>query len=463
MMRREKKGVAGIIAGIFLAAILFSSVFVFFLVMTEGQTTRTKAEIEAQDYKNDKLQELFKVRSEDNLAELDANNQGYIKIGVNNTGGIPMAVSYLMVYNQNDIPMLEGTPFIFGSPFTINGGFKAMINTKDIDSSVRFDKDPVKPYRIDIISERGNIQSTTYPPPPLIEFNLNLNITSPFAQSAAEAALAQQTGSIILNYTGFGALFPNFASGGSVDQRGWDANVQDTPGYPAFRLIDSQLTYLTARIKNKDFSGEDIDLLHHTAFVITRDQGTSFSQQALYICNADYINKTVSQYDDANPETLVNVRDSTNPNEGWTNITLCDTAIGTTGPNAFKNDWTPVDSNVNFLFMIVRGNFANGRPYAQTIPYQAVLIPDQTFTASVTNPATYEGQTNSTLTVAISGGTAPFDIHWVYPDGRYDLRGTITGTSTNIDVPTDAPLGYNIIQVTDAVERVYYMTFEVIP
>ncbi|MFQ5941639.1 MAG: hypothetical protein ACE5KA_08085, partial [Nitrososphaerales archaeon] len=66
-MRKEKKGVAGIIGGIFLAAILFSSVAIFFFSLVQGENAKSKAELEAQSYKNEKLLEVFEIRS---LADL---------------------------------------------------------------------------------------------------------------------------------------------------------------------------------------------------------------------------------------------------------------------------------------------------------------------------------------------------------------------------------------------------------
>ncbi|MFQ5970589.1 MAG: hypothetical protein ACE5J2_08875, partial [Nitrososphaerales archaeon] len=66
-MKRAKKGVSGVIGGIFVAAILFTSGIIFFLSVTEGQNTRNKSEIEALAYKNEKLLEVFEIRS---LADL---------------------------------------------------------------------------------------------------------------------------------------------------------------------------------------------------------------------------------------------------------------------------------------------------------------------------------------------------------------------------------------------------------
>ncbi|MFQ5970331.1 MAG: hypothetical protein ACE5J2_07555 [Nitrososphaerales archaeon] len=489
-MEREKKGVAGIIAGVFLAAILFSSVIIFFLSITEGQSTRSRAEVEAQSYKNKKLLETFKVRSRDNLTPT-----GHIEVQLNNTGAIPTTASYLVVYNATtSVPILQGEPLIGGNPFVVNGGLNAVVSTADVDDSItfvsnpstdpsQFPSNPSVPYKIDIISERGNIETTTYPPPPLIDINLEVTV----GENLAEAVFAQQTGSIVLNYTGFGAIYPNFGtSGDGVDQRGWSATINDVPGYPAFRLIDDEKpTYLTSRVKNKDFGEENMYLTHHTAYVLTNDFGGSFSQDAIYLCETNYTTGEVFQYDDNNPITLINEFKQPSP-VPWKNLTFCDINIAAAkDPQDFDPDFKAVSSNVNFLFMIVRATFADGKPYAQTIPYQAVLIPKDRFTVTLSN---HIGAAGSPVTVTAGAAppTSPWDVHWIYQDNTYTSLGSTSGTSLPVNVPTKMPdpdpdndlcevyldpndldcpdivPGFYIIQISDADERVYFRTFEVI-
>ncbi|MFQ5941795.1 MAG: hypothetical protein ACE5KA_08885, partial [Nitrososphaerales archaeon] len=212
-MRREKKGVAGIIAGVFIAAILFSSVAIFFLTILEGENTRNKAEIGAQNYQDQKLKETYKIRSEEQLT-----SDSKVQVRINNTGPIPLASSYLIMYDTDGVPIDNGESL---NGLTVNAGTNTLVNYTTPLIPPVYDPTGNTTYSIDLISERGNIQSTTWPPPPLIEIDVSLNVTSPFAVAAAEAALAQQTGSIILNYTGFGAIFPNFGSIDGVDQTGW--------------------------------------------------------------------------------------------------------------------------------------------------------------------------------------------------------------------------------------------------
>jgi hypothetical protein len=505
-----------------------------------------------------------------------------------------------------------------------------------------------------------------------------------------------------LNFNSFGAIIciindncnESSNSRGGVDQRGWDVRIDDGVGYPAFRLIHDKVTYFTVTVKNKDTSGNDIRLLHHSTMVITQEgsgssggqgggssggqgggssSGVSFSQNAFYICNAD-INKTVtypltlkvtqgsltigsnaygvgsvfkasagteltassnatlnntaktvtypaaggtitvsqgslfidsttynananptftaapntilevssnatlnntaktvtypaagtltltvtqgslkigsntydigsvfkasanailevtsdatlnntaktvtypsgggtltvlsgtltignevykardvllaspntvltasnnatldntaktvSQYDNNNPIILPNVKDSTNPDEGWVTLVFCDTDFGTsfqaTGPQNKVNT-----SKINMFFLILRGEMSDGTPYAQTIPYQSVLIPSGSFTITLRNASNtadkYTGSPGDTVRVN-SDTNGTYSIYWIYPDGKSRLLGTITsGTSTTITVPSDAERGrFYTIQVQDSNERVYYATFKVI-
>ncbi len=669
---RRRMGVGAIIAGVFLVGIVGTTLLIYFLSIAQAQQERSKAEMEAQNLKNEALMENYKVLTD---VELVDNNK--IKYTIVNNGALAVSVKSIVVSDViNGNKPVEMKIFDDSNMLILNGGAIYQDVTNPIDTSL-LDQCPlegdVKCYRIDVVSERGNVQSATYPPE-MVAFAKKAGEAekSKDSQSAAEAALAQQTGSILLNFNSFGAIFPSFLPISPIDQRGWDVRIDEGVGYPAFRLIDKKAAYLTVTVRNKDPSGSDIRLLHPSAFVLTRDSGTSFSQQAIYICAAD-INRTISypltlrieqgsltigskvfqpgslfkastgtlltassnatlnntaktitysssgtlavtsgslfidsttysantnpvftasantvlrvstnatlnntnkqvtypaagtltltvtggslkigsdtysanpnpslnpvftasantllevtsdttlsgttatypstggtltilsgsltignktytprdvfiaspntvltvssnaildntaksvtQYDNSNPIILPNVKDSTDPDEGWTTLVFCDTEISTSGADSFKpvtnSDFQ--SSNVNFLFLILRGEMSNGTPYAQTIPYQAVLIPSGSFTASLND---YTGAPGSTRQVSVDT-SGNYSIYWIYPDGISRLLGTISnGTSTNITIPSDAEPGrFYAIQVQDANERVYYLTFKVV-
>ncbi|MFQ5941893.1 MAG: hypothetical protein ACE5KA_09380, partial [Nitrososphaerales archaeon] len=148
------------------------------------------------------------------------------------------------------------------------------------------------------------------------------------------------------------------------------------------------------------------------------------------------------------------------------------------------------------------GTFDDGRLYAQTIPYQAVLIgdPSNPVTALLKNPADntakYIGFAGEQVKVEMVGGNPSFNIHWVYPTGNYLLLDSTSAVSTTINIPLEMPppndesvwgdpasfpdpitgtppdwdacpwiplaSGNYIIQLTDAVDHVHYLTFEVL-
>jgi hypothetical protein len=684
-INRSKSGVGAIIAGVFLIGIIGTTLLIYFLSIAQAQQERSRAELEAQNLRNEALMENYKVLTD---IELVSNK---IKYTIVNNGVLPVSVKSIIVSDVvNGNKPVETRIFDDSNALVINGGNIYQSLTNPIDTSILtncpIDGDN-KCYRIDVISERGNVQSATYPPE-MVAFAKKAGEAekSKDSQSAAEAALAQQTGSILLNFNSFGAIIciinddcnESSNSRGGVDQRGWDVRIDDGVGYPAFRLIDNKVTYFTVTVKNKDTSGNDIRLLHYSTMVLTQEGGggVSFSQNAFYLCNAD-INKTitypltlkvtqgsltigskaygvgsvfkasagteltassnatlnntsktvtypaaggtltvsqgslfidsttynananptftaapntilvissnatldntskkvtypaadtltltvtqgslkigsntygvgsvfkasanailevtsdatlnntaktvtypsgggtltvlsgtltignevykardvllaspntvltasnnatldntaktVSQYDNNNPIILPNVKDSTNPDEGWVTLVFCDTAIDLTGQNSFKTDKVTA-SNVNMFFLILRGEMSDGTPYAQTIPYQSVLIPpgqQPWFTITLRNASNtadkYTGSPGDTVRVN-SDTNGTYSIYWIYPDGKSRLLGTITsGTSTNITVPSDAERGrFYAIQVQDSNERVYYATFKVI-
>lgn len=495
-MRREKKGVAGIIAGVMLAAILFSSVAIYFLAITNGQNTRSKAEIQALQFRNEKETESFRIISLDTLKSVTINNinYDYIQIVLNNTGSVPVTAAYLNVYNSTtSVPLASGSLGL-----TLNGGINAVTDTSSIDPN--FSAKAGSTYRIDVISERGNVQSTTWPPPPPISGGSLDQVITPLAENV----LAQNTGSIMLNFTAFGVILKDLASKDNVDQTGWLVTVKSVNGYPASRIPSVDNLYLVTRVKNKDVSNLDFNFLHETGLLLTVSSGTSLSQTHAFICGADEANKLVSQYNDSNPIVLQNVRDSKifGPDAGWKNVFFCDTKLTdqpVTDPcsdngSTCRTDFKSSTSDISFFTFVMRGEFTNNQQYAQTVPYQAVLV-TKTLTggspflvclqppaASVACPSSttssstnvlYQGTPNTTVKVRFdSGGISPYRVVWVYPDGAVaPLVSGVTSTTTNITVPSDAeqvcsslslPLPcYQIVQVVDRDENVYYMTFKV--
>ncbi|MFQ5941735.1 MAG: hypothetical protein ACE5KA_08585, partial [Nitrososphaerales archaeon] len=356
-------------------------------------------------------------------------------------------------------------------------------------------------YRIDLISERGNMESTTWPPPPILPpgalgdalsdcegcladaLNDCEDCTSAFAGfagAAGEAALAQQTGSIILNYTAFAVIFQNFDTLDGIDQTGWKTVIKGVPGYPAWRLPANEDMTVVVRVKNKDWSGKDLELLSPSGMVLSIQEGASFSQTTAYICAVDESGATFSpgQYNDSNPIVLPNVFGTTGE-LGWTNLYFCDTERDVSGGNTFVTDFSTPLKDMTYFFMIIRADFVDNQPYSQTIPYQALMATKavsggQSWKACLktdTSPDIceggfdkYQGSAGEQVKAIFeSAGSYPYSLDWVDSNRTYTSLGEFsTGNSYTFTVP-DVDPGYYVVQATDASFNVYYMTFKVNP
>jgi hypothetical protein len=146
--RHARRGVGTIIAGALIAGILFTSVYVYFSTIMQSQETRGKADAEIQQLENEKRMENIVALTAENI------NTHKIDIIVNNTGTIPMQITALFVYDSAFVPV---TPPTGTQNVTINGGRFHVFNT-------HLDADPNTQYKVDVISERGNVVSAPWPP-----------------------------------------------------------------------------------------------------------------------------------------------------------------------------------------------------------------------------------------------------------------------------------------------------------
>lgn len=146
--RHARRGVGTIIAGAMIAGILFTSVYVYFWTIMQSQEVRGKADAEIQTLDNEKRMEDIVAVTAENMTTHK------IDIMVNNTGTIPMKLTALFVYDNAFVPL---TPPSGAVDVTINGGRYIVFPTL-------LDADPTKNYKMDVISERGNVVSAPWPP-----------------------------------------------------------------------------------------------------------------------------------------------------------------------------------------------------------------------------------------------------------------------------------------------------------
>lgn len=169
--RRERRGVGAIIGGTILAMILFTSVFAYFFVFLQNQSTQGKGELQASRIDEEKRLETL-VASSIKTPVLEGpgilNPKYLIPIILNNTGSLPVDATYAVVSRVDDpanrletpLQLLNSTLATNPAAKVLNPGESAIffVPAKDIIP------DPTKIYHIDIISTRGNIISTQWPP-----------------------------------------------------------------------------------------------------------------------------------------------------------------------------------------------------------------------------------------------------------------------------------------------------------
>jgi len=142
---RRKKGVAGIIAAVFLFAMIFTTGLSFFLIIQYNYQLQHMAAIERAQMEQEQSLEQFELS-----ATLDDNN--FMHVVVNNTGPINIQIVYLFV--NSTIKTLDLT----SSPIMVNSGSISSIN-----STQRYEGGK---YIFKVVTGRGNIGVGTYPLPP---------------------------------------------------------------------------------------------------------------------------------------------------------------------------------------------------------------------------------------------------------------------------------------------------------
>ena len=152
--RRGRRGVGAIVGGVILAAILFTTVLIYFLNVVEIQKAKAGYDIHStQNLQEKSVENLLAFRDHD----LFTNSSSYIRTVMSNNGSLGLVVSYSLLYCTSGgacppIGPLKpniSDPQENNSPVTLNPG----------DANIRL-MGPVADgltYRMDLITERGNV------------------------------------------------------------------------------------------------------------------------------------------------------------------------------------------------------------------------------------------------------------------------------------------------------------------
>ena len=516
--KKSRRGVGGIIAGVILMAIIFTSVLVFFVTINNNEKARLGYEIAAQEEERKKATEDFSVYDSAIIGST-------VTIRIENTGPISMTASRMLTYcvsgpgctNPADVP--TATTDI---TTTLNPGDSTTRNLSVSSGNV---------YRVDIISERGNIET----------FGCDFDVDEcklPGEESiddeiegAVNEGIVQGTGSLQLDFNSFGLLLPDLSSRTddllqglgepAVDQRGFSVIVSSSygsaTGYPAFDIPGGLEAVLVEKVRNLDPGGEDIRLTRYTGLqVLSGIQGAQ--PDTVFICIRDGTSFTA--YDEQTDYVVIPHTELDAPRtEGWQELYFCTIDPASTqsvDPWVVEAD-TSKFSPLNGILMIARGTFEDsGKGYGQTVPYQAIsvgvpgaiefhscLLEADTGTscaaptsgqsgANIGNSkysdtvASVQSTSNVYVHLEISGTPAPqgpFEVAWHFPDGTREVvaSGNLNANDNiQFAIPDEMPdgsviePGYYTVSVSDSygsydnslkafTKNVYYMTFRVLP
>ena len=505
--RRERRGVGAIIGGVILAGIILTTVFAFFVTILQNETARTSYEIQSQDQSREKDTEIYAVERDITISG------GAVDVSVDNTGSIPMVASHALLYcsscadpgkpiqDQDVTAVLNPGD---STPITV-GGAGAMMTTGNT-------------YTISVISERGNIISSTTC---TVDADDTCSEDSPGLDELVEG-IVQGTGHLQLDFPSFGVLFPQYQDRNGVDQAGWLARASNATGYPAFMVPTGPQTYFVDRVRFLNDDGITLNLGRTSGMTISQGKCTAGQCPPIYLCtanndaNGNLVEGSVAALND--PTTTVSIPATpldADKYDGWQDIAICSSRQN--GVNAWNVQAQM--TNINSAFMVARGSYGGTNfNYAQTIPYQSIIVANHlaavnyavsgvndpsmiscllatdantscTVPTSATNPAgaKYQGAAGTTVWVHVNGANCAcgHSVSWIYPttghvtslatslalNGNNNLNTAITIPTTMEDGSTAIVPGYYTMMLSTGYngpdsnnsynQGVYYFTFQV--
>jgi len=466
-----------IIGGVILAAILFTSVYYYFYVIMQGQMIRGETD--------QKIEQLESTKKLEQLQSIPFENQTThtINVKVKNTGSIPVNLAYVVVYNDQSIPV-DSDSTTTKTNIGLNPSHELVFDTG-------MPANTITTYRIDTITERGNVVTAQWPD----DAASNGSDNNVYISNTASAF-----GSLQLDFKSLGVIFHDRASvheptiREGVDQRGWEVKFGSTNGYPAFLLPGDATSSsnptnpesIVLRVRNIDPSGEDMLLHATTGLGITLASNNANQNPVVFLCFKS--GSSLVPYKEAPgkqiilPNALVK---GLNDESTWTYLYFCDGVPGTTTGHDTITKWQakkfPVD--LNPIIMTARGEFLESfQQYGQTFPYQAVTVTYDSFTAclksgekmtlSMACPSTqldnYKGPPGDEVWVyyVTPSGTDPsqdITVLWLTNDGQVKKLTNPTESSNpfKVTIPADASSGDYILQVIDENRNIDSMTYHV--
>jgi hypothetical protein len=382
---RRRRGVGAIIGGVILAAILVTTVLVYFVTILNNEKAKTSYEIQAQQEDRNKDTENFTVNR---ALSVTADNLAF---NVENRGPIPLVASRALVYCEmgcdDFAPTTPMETLSLDEVLSPGETFASSTGSGDLIS------DNSHKYRIDIISDRGNIVSSI---PCTVEIDGTCledegddPTGCPECAGTAEKIIAQQTGSLQLEFKSFAAIYPRWGSINDVDQKGFDVQNGNATGYPGSAVLRQDRVVLVERMRNLDPSTEDMMLTRQTGLAVTLGKATSGQPTTIYLCTPDLGAKMFTPWTEGSPNLpLTYTVPGTPAPEGFQNFYFC-----SKDKQGETNWWDNRDSTkfdpLNGVFMVARGWLGatgeTSETYSQTIPYQSLFVTPTALSCLKTN------------------------------------------------------------------------------
>jgi archaellum component FlaF (FlaF/FlaG flagellin family) len=475
---RERRGVGAIIGGVILAAILLTTVMVYFITILNNEKAKTSYEMISSEVTQDKAEETFLISR---AHEIDGNTDR-ISIRVSNNGSISLIASKILVYcisagcvnpDPTDTSVTPPPPItaIPPVPITLNAAEAVSVQVGPVFDALT--------YRIEVVSERGNIVAANE-----CMVNLTLNICendsiggeeeeeNPCATCPITEGIIQGTGYVQLDFRAFGSIYSNLGDRAGVNQRGWLVETASpygtVTGYPAFEIMFSPsngagvahypITFVE-KMRNLDLYNETLTLTRSSSLLTNIGKEQSNQVDIEFICNAT---KTFSATGAPTGGSLLGYEETSRPTilpwtpldaestEGWQEVFFC-----TSTPGSGTANYAPRNTFNSFhpLFIVLRGTYEPSHmDYGQTIPYQsalpggasmdtfeACLRASNTLSSTCPGPDTncstsscgainhdlvYEADLGTmtgpgkSVWIRVDAVTSPITVSWIYPDGN---------------------------------------------
>src|SRR5574341_378135 len=154
---KSRRGVGVIIGGVIVFAIILSTVLLFILSVTDNQRAKTGFEIQAAQANQDKdSEDLTAVREEDLIENPPSSGTFYINTIAKNEGSLPLVVTHTALYCLS----ASGCPSP-NDPTIVQLAPSLTLNSKEATTRTIGPVTDALEYKVDYITERGNIVSTT--------------------------------------------------------------------------------------------------------------------------------------------------------------------------------------------------------------------------------------------------------------------------------------------------------------